>query len=93
MRERESEKKKGRKKLTFFSLSLFSPPPPPPTNRVSKAMLESVVFAHQDESLWPLGDAQGLKKRFDDLFASTKYAKALDALRKLRVEKTAGSNV
>ena len=52
-------------------------------------MLESVVFAHQDESLWPFGDAQGLKKRFDDLFASTKYAKALDALRKLRVEKTA----
>jgi len=52
-------------------------------------MLESVVFAHQEESLWPLGEAQGLKKRFDDLFAATKYAKALDALRKLRVESAA----
>ena len=56
-------------------------------------MLDSVVFAHQDESLWPLGDAQTLKKRFDDLFAATKYAKALDALRKLRVERHAASRL
>ncbi|KAK9807149.1 hypothetical protein WJX73_000402 [Symbiochloris irregularis] len=54
---------------------------------VSKAILENVVFVHQEDSNWPLADGQTLKRNFDDIFAATKYTKALEALRKLRTEK------
>ncbi|KAK9845385.1 hypothetical protein WJX81_005219 [Elliptochloris bilobata] len=54
---------------------------------VSKAILENVIFVHQEDSNWPLADGQTLKKKFDDIFAATKYTKALEALRKLRTEK------
>ena len=53
---------------------------------VSPAVLDNVVFVHQEDSNWPLADTVTLKKRFDDLFAATKYTKALEALRKLRLE-------
>lgn len=56
---------------------------------VSKAVLESVIFVHQEDSNWPLSETTVLKKRFDDIFAATKYTKALEALRKLRTEKAA----
>ena len=56
---------------------------------VDAAILDAVVFVHQDESTWPLGDTATLKKKFDDIFAATKYTKALETLRKVRVE-TAG---
>ncbi len=39
---------------------------------VSKSILESVVFCHQEESSWPLMEASMLKKKFDDIFDSTK---------------------
>lgn len=51
---------------------------------VTKAILENVIFVHQEESNWPLSDASTVKKRFDDIFAATKYTKALDELKKLR---------
>lgn len=54
---------------------------------VSPAVLESVIFCHQDDSLWPLSDAKTLKDRFDDIFAATRYTKALEAIFKLRKEK------
>ncbi|CAD7702268.1 unnamed protein product [Ostreobium quekettii] len=54
---------------------------------VSKAVLDNVIFVHQEESNWPMDDTQTLKRKFDDLFAATKYTKALEALRKLRTEK------
>lgn len=41
---------------------------------VSKAVLENVIFVHQDESNWPLGDGATLKKKFDDIFSATRYA-------------------
>jgi len=53
---------------------------------VSKAILENVVFVHQEESNWPLGEGAVLKKKFDDIFSATKYTKALEHIRKLRVE-------
>ncbi len=34
----------------------------------------------------PLLEAKSVKERFDDLFASSRYVKALDAIRKTRVE-------
>ena len=48
---------------------------------VSNAILENVVFCHQDESLWPFSDQANLKKIFDEIFDTTKYTKALNELR------------
>ncbi|KAG2442375.1 hypothetical protein HXX76_002461 [Chlamydomonas incerta] len=55
---------------------------------VSKAILENVIFVHQEESNWPLAEGKVLKEKFDDIFAATKYTKALEAFRKLRTEKS-----
>ena len=40
-----------------------------------QAVLENVIFVHQEDSNWPLSDGQTLKKKFDDIFAATKYTK------------------
>ena len=53
---------------------------------VDSAILDAVVFVHQDEATWPLGDTTTLKKKFDDIFAATKYTKALETLRKVKLE-------
>ena len=42
---------------------------------VSKAILESVIFCHQEESSWPLQEGSVLKKKFDDIFDSARYTK------------------
>ena len=42
---------------------------------VSKAVLENVIFVHQDEANWPLQDPSTLKKKFDDIFSATRYIK------------------
>ena len=51
---------------------------------VSKPILEHVVFCHQEDSSWPLQEGAVLKKRFDDIFDSTRYAKALEAIKASR---------
>ncbi|OCF37294.1 DNA repair protein RAD50 [Kwoniella heveanensis BCC8398] len=56
---------------------------------VSKAILENVIFCHQEESNWPLSEPAALKKKFDDIFEATKYTKALDNIKALRKERTA----
>ena len=53
---------------------------------VSKAILEHVVFCHQEDSSWPLQEGAVLKKRFDEIFDSTRYVKALEAIRKTKLE-------
>ncbi|CAK9190573.1 unnamed protein product [Sphagnum troendelagicum] len=50
---------------------------------VSKAILENVIFVHQDEANWPLAEASVLKKKFDDIFSATRYTKALEVIKKL----------
>lgn len=40
---------------------------------VSKAILENVIFVHQDDANWPLQDPFTLKKKFDDIFSATRY--------------------
>lgn len=50
---------------------------------VSKAILENVIFVHQDESNWPLQDPSTLKKKFDDIFSATRYTKALEVIKRL----------
>ncbi|KAJ5564635.1 hypothetical protein N7513_000877 [Penicillium frequentans] len=51
---------------------------------VSKAVLDSVIFCHQDESLWPMSEPSVLKKRFDEIFEALKYTKAIDNIKALR---------
>lgn len=48
---------------------------------VSKAVLEYVIFCHQDESLWPMSEPSVLKKRFDEIFEALKYTKAIDNMK------------
>ena len=40
-----------------------------------QAVLENVIFVHQEDSNWPLAEGQTLKKKFDDIFSATKYTK------------------
>ena len=54
---------------------------------VSKAILELVIFCHQDESLWPMSEPLSLKKKFDEIFEALKYTKAIDNIKALRKAK------
>jgi len=56
---------------------------------VSKAVLENVIFCHQEESFWPLSEPSVLKKKFDDIFSATRYTKALENIKSLRKDLTA----
>ncbi|XP_059483386.1 DNA repair protein RAD50 [Neocloeon triangulifer] len=47
---------------------------------VSAAILENVIFCHQEDSLWPLDESKKLKEKFDDIFDAAKYNKAADSL-------------
>lgn len=47
---------------------------------VSRAVLDSVIFCHQEESCWPLSESKRLKERFDDIFATTRWSKALSSM-------------
>ncbi|XP_008549730.1 DNA repair protein RAD50 [Microplitis demolitor] len=49
---------------------------------LSPAILNNVIFCHQDDSNWPMDDGKKLKERFDEIFDTTHYNKALDLLRK-----------
>lgn len=51
---------------------------------VSTAVLDYVIFCHQDESLWPLSEPSALKKQFDQIFEAMRYTKAVDNLKVLR---------
>jgi DNA repair protein RAD50 len=51
---------------------------------VSKAILESVIFCHQDESLWPMSTPAILKKKFDEIFEALKYTKAVENIKLIR---------
>lgn len=53
---------------------------------VSTAILENVIFCHQEDSNWPLSEPSVLKKKFDDIFSATKYTKALDNIKNIRKE-------
>jgi len=56
---------------------------------VSKAILESVIFCHQEESLWPMSEPSALKKRFDDIFEAVKYTKVIENIKVLRKDHSA----
>ncbi|KAJ1968281.1 DNA repair protein rad50 [Dispira parvispora] len=56
---------------------------------VSRAILQNVIFCHQEDSNWPLAEPSALKKKFDEIFASSRYTKALDSIRSIRKDQTA----
>ncbi|XP_038209625.1 DNA repair protein RAD50 [Zerene cesonia] len=53
---------------------------------VSKAILNSVIFCHQEDSSWPLDEGKKVKERFDEIFDADKYSDCIDKLRKIRKE-------
>lgn len=53
---------------------------------IAAPILDNVVFCHQEESAWPLQEGATLKKKFDDIFDSTRYTKALEAITKTKKE-------
>lgn len=55
---------------------------------VSRAVLDNVIFCHQEESLWPLSEPSVLKKKFDEIFESQKFTKALDTIKAMRKDYT-----
>ncbi len=50
---------------------------------VPQPILENVIFCHQEESNWPLQEGAIVKKKFDDIFESSRYTKALEAIKKV----------
>ena len=44
--------------------------------------LTQQIFCHQEDSNWPLDEPASLKKKFDDIFASTRYTMALEVIKK-----------
>ncbi|KAG0229404.1 DNA repair protein rad50 [Actinomortierella wolfii] len=55
---------------------------------VSHAILDNVIFCHQEDSYWPMSEPAALKKKFDEIFASTKYTNVLDNISKYRKTQT-----
>ncbi|KAL6933588.1 uncharacterized protein HGUI_01200 [Hanseniaspora guilliermondii] len=51
---------------------------------VSKPILDYVIFAHQEDSLWPLSDSNTLKKRFDEIFEVSRFTKELQNLNAIK---------
>eukprot|EP00026_Physarum_polycephalum_P000773 Phypoly_transcript_00774.p1 GENE.Phypoly_transcript_00774~~Phypoly_transcript_00774.p1 ORF type:complete len:1313 (+),score=243.76 Phypoly_transcript_00774:90-4028(+) len=56
---------------------------------VSKPIIEHVIFCHQESSNWPLTEGAKVKARFDEIFAATRYTKALEVIKKQKKEQTA----
>ncbi|KAJ1541065.1 DNA repair protein rad50, partial [Nowakowskiella sp. JEL0078] len=60
---------------------------------VSTSILDNVIFCHQEESHWPLSEPAPLKKKFDEIFAATRYTKALEEIKTIRKKKAADLKV
>jgi len=56
---------------------------------VSKAVLDNVIFCHQEDACWPLSEGKTLKTKFDAIFAATRYIQALEAIRNVRKQQGA----
>lgn len=65
----------------------------PLTLGVPPAVLNFVIFCHQEDSLWPLAEAAVVKKRFDEIFEATRYTKALESLKTVRKDYLSGIRV
>ncbi len=50
-------------------------------------LFENILFDIFIFNFRPLSEGKQLKTKFDDIFAATKYMKALELIRKIRTEK------
>ena len=48
---------------------------------VPDAILNNVIFCHQENSNWPLGESKKVKETFDEIFSAERYTKAIDELK------------
>nr|XP_020663459.1 DNA repair protein RAD50-like isoform X2 [Pogona vitticeps]XP_020663460.1 DNA repair protein RAD50-like isoform X2 [Pogona vitticeps]XP_020663461.1 DNA repair protein RAD50-like isoform X2 [Pogona vitticeps] len=55
---------------------------------VSKSVINNVIFCHQEDSNWPLSEGKALKQKFDEIFSATRYIKALETLRQVRLKQS-----
>ncbi|XP_053973732.1 DNA repair protein RAD50 [Hylaeus volcanicus] len=53
---------------------------------VTKPILEYVIFCHQEDLSWPFQDGKKLKEKFDEIFDSAAFNKALENITKLSKE-------
>ncbi|XP_055616595.1 DNA repair protein RAD50 [Toxorhynchites rutilus septentrionalis] len=53
---------------------------------VSKAIINNVIFCHQEDSNWPLEEPKELKKKFDAIFGTTEYNRVTEKLIKISKE-------
>uniref|UniRef100_A0A182W127 DNA repair protein RAD50 n=1 Tax=Anopheles minimus TaxID=112268 RepID=A0A182W127_9DIPT len=53
---------------------------------VLKAILNNVIFCHQEDSCWPLEEPKELKKKFDAIFGTSEYNRVIDKLIKMSKE-------
>jgi len=53
---------------------------------VSKAILENVIFCHQEDSDWPNSEPKKLKEKFDAIFDATRFKLAQDVIKKTITE-------
>ncbi|CAJ0954517.1 unnamed protein product, partial [Mesorhabditis belari] len=60
---------------------------------VPRAILTNVIFCHQENSTWPLGEPKQVKEKFDAIFELSKYVKILEKLRKMAKDQTQSLNV
>jgi DNA repair protein RAD50 len=51
---------------------------------VTKAIISNVILCHQEDSNWPLDEAKKLKEKFDAMFGTTEYNKAIERIIKQR---------
>lgn len=42
------------------------------------------MFCHQEDASWPLQEGGAVKKKFDDIFESARYTKALETIKKTK---------
>jgi DNA repair protein RAD50 len=48
---------------------------------VNKAVLDYVIFCHQEESNWPLSESKKLKERFDEIFEVSEYVEIMENIK------------
>lgn len=51
---------------------------------VSKAIINNVIFCHQEDSNWPLDEGKKLKEKFDAIFGTTEYNNTIVKIQKIR---------
>lgn len=49
---------------------------------VSKAIINNVIFCHQEDSNWPLDEGKKLKEKFDAIFGTSKYNSVIGCINK-----------